>query len=223
MAALSLAVIDAGVGNLFSLGAALDAVGASWRLVGVDEAGAGERLAAADGILLPGVGAFAPAMERLRRSGVAESVRRLAEEGMPVMGICLGFQLLFQGSEEGASDPGHPLPGLGLLPGVVRRLPPGDPVPHVGWSPVHWEGEPPAPLEGTGRGEPFYFVHSYAVAVEAAGPPAGDLRWAWAEYNGLRLAAVAAGGNLWGSQFHPEKSGPAGLALLGRFARRCGC
>lgn len=223
MAPLSIAVIDYGVGNLFSLGAALDAVGARWRLVDVAGPGAPARLAEADGLLLPGVGAFGPAMERLRETGVAESLRRLAGEGMPLLGICLGFQLLFDGSEEGAPDPDRPLPGLGLLPGVVRRLPPGDPVPHVGWNPVLWEGEPPDPLLGAEPGEPFYFVHGYAVAVGGDGRRSDGLRWAWAEYNGLRLAAAASRGNLWGSQFHPEKSGTAGLALLARFAGRCGC
>ncbi|MDI3298502.1 MAG: imidazole glycerol phosphate synthase subunit HisH [Bacillota bacterium] len=225
MAPLPIAVIDYGVGNLFSLGAALEAVGARWHLVDAGEPGAATRLAEADGLLLPGVGAFAPAMERLLESGVAGGLLRLAGEGMPILGICLGFQLLFEGSEEGAPDPAHPLPGLGLLPGIVRRLPPGDPVPHVGWNAVFWEGEPPAPLRGARPGEPFYFVHAYAAGVEGAGagPGPDGLRLAWAEYNGFRMAAVAARGNLWGSQFHPEKSGAAGLAFLGRFAGRCGC
>lgn len=165
-----------------------------------------------DALVLPGDGHFGEAMRRLRASGLADLVTAAAGEGIPVLGICIGLQVMFESSEEA---PG--VPGLGLMPGTVRKLPDRfAKVPHIGWSHVTWSPECPiAPPQGTPTD--FYFLHSYAVhpADDAAG-------WATAAHGTERFCAVAAAGNVMGMQFHPEKSSRAGLALLERWLGHVG-
>ncbi|MBC7104943.1 MAG: imidazole glycerol phosphate synthase subunit HisH, partial [Firmicutes bacterium] len=164
-------------------------------------------LAAARGLVLPGVGAFGDAMRRLRAAGLVPAIERAVAEGRPLLGICLGQQLLFEESEEWG-----PAGGLGLLRGRVRRLPPGVKVPHMGWNGVAIR-RPSALLEGIPDGSLFYFVHSYYVE-----PVQEDLVVGTTDY-GLPFASVVAWGNVFGTQFHPEKSGALGLRILANFGR----
>jgi len=154
-------------------------------------------------VVLPGVGAAADAMERLRRAGVAQVLTLLTQ---PVLGICLGMQLFFRNSEEGPTE------CLGLLPDTVRRLEavPGRPVPHMGWNQLEGRREDPL-LEGLAAREYVYFVHSYAA-------PVSQHTLASTDY-GLPLSAVIRRGNFWGTQFHPERSGRAGARVLANFLR----
>jgi glutamine amidotransferase len=197
-------ILDYGMGNLRSVEKALEHVGASV------EIGSGHEAArAADGVILPGVGAFPRAMERIRALGLDELVAERRAAGTPVLGICLGMQLLFDSTTElgGAS-------GLGLLDGAVTGLAAeGLKVPHIGWSPVRWERSS-ALAEGIEDGTPFYFVHSFAAR------PSGTDVLGTAEY-GEPFAAAAERENVFGVQFHPEKSSAAGLRLLANFARIC--
>ncbi len=168
-------------------------------------------IASADRLLLPGVGAFDAAMASLHGSGLVEVLRLRAEEGVPVLGICLGMQLLFDSSEEGV------VAGLGLIPGVVRRLPVDSPVgpvriPHMGWSRLE-HCRPHGLTEGIGADARFYFVHSYAAVPEDDGDIIGV-----STHGSLFVSAVARQ-NVLGVQFHPEKSHRYGKALLGNFLR----
>lgn len=202
--AARICILDYGMGNLRSVEKALEHVGAS-ATVSCDPA----TVRAADGLILPGVGAFPRAMERVRERGLDELVAERVAGGGPVLGICLGLQLLFDSTTElgGAA-------GLGLLPGPVDRLPaPGLKVPHIGWAPVRWQRESRL-TEGVESGTPFYFVHAFAPA-----PAAADLLGD-AEY-GERFACAAERGSVFGVQFHPEKSSAAGLRLLANFAAVC--
>jgi imidazole glycerol-phosphate synthase subunit HisH len=197
-------ILDYGMGNLRSVEKALEHVGASV------EIGSGHETArAADGVILPGVGAFPRAMERIRALGLDELVAERRAAGTPVLGICLGMQLLFDSTTElgGAS-------GLGLFDGAVTGLAAeGLKVPHIGWAPLCWERSS-ALAEGIEDGTPFYFVHSFAAR------PSGTDVLGTAEY-GERFAAAAERENVFGVQFHPEKSSAAGLRLLANFARIC--
>jgi glutamine amidotransferase len=196
-----IAVVDYGIGNLRSAEKALVAAGAPARLVSEPEA-----VASAAGVVVPGVGAFGSCARALRRTGFADAIDDAARAGKPVLGICVGLQLFFEGSEEDPSTP-----GLGLLEGVVRRLPAGVKHPQMQWNQV-WPtpGRRSWVLEGTDPGEWFYFVHSFAP--ESTGDTA-----ATCDYGG-EIVAVAERGNVAGVQFHPEKSSRVGLALLNRFA-----
>jgi glutamine amidotransferase len=199
-----IAILDYGMGNLRSVEKALERVGAEAEITS-DRAGA----EAADGVVLPGVGAFPRAMERVRELGLDELVAGRIEAGVPVLGICLGLQLLFESSveNEGAS-------GLALLDGVVAPLEAnGYKIPHIGWSPVHWEHNSRL-TEGLGEETPFYFVHSFAPR------PASDDLLGTAAY-GERFACAVERPPLYGVQFHPEKSSSAGLRLLSNFVRIC--
>jgi imidazole glycerol-phosphate synthase subunit HisH len=189
-------IIDSGGANLASLQFALERLGA--RAVVSSDA---RTIAAAPRVLLPGVGSAADAMQRLRRSGLAELLPTLRQ---PVLGICLGMQLLFERSAEGTTE------CLGVLPGKVRRLEaaPGRPVPHMGWNQLTEPREDPL-LEGIEPGAYFYFVHGYAV-------PTSDVTLAHVQY-GEALSAAVRRGNFWGTQFHPERSAAAGARLLGNF------
>ena len=163
------------------------------------------------GLVLPGVGAFATAAAALHAHGLDEAVLAFARSGRPMLGVCLGFQLLFTDSDEG--DGGN---GLGLIPGTVRRLDAGrGKVPHMGWNRLHLTRDSRL-LDGLTEGEYAYFVHSYAVTPVDAGVVV-----ATTDHGGEVVAAVEAG-NVCGTQFHPEKSGPAGLRVYANFVARCG-
>jgi len=157
-------------------------------------------------LILPGVGAFGDAMENLRRGGMDAAVRDAVAQGTPLLGLCLGLQLLFTESEEFGKHE-----GLNLIPGKVLKFQaPGLRVPHVGWNQI--EGaRPDALLQGIPEGSYFYFVHSYYVEPEK---PEYALRWT--EY-GHRFCSIACRGKVWGAQFHPEKSQDAGKKLLKNF------
>jgi glutamine amidotransferase len=192
----AVAIIDSGGANIASLQFALQRLGAESRLTAdTDE------LLAAPRILLPGVGAAADAMQRLHTLGIAELIPTLRQ---PVLGICLGMQLLFQRSEEGDTH------CLGILPGHVRRFPvrAGLPVPHMGWNQLCPARSSPL-LRGIEAGDYVYFVHSYAAPVGAA-------TLASCDYGG-EFSAVVAHGNFYGTQFHPERSATVGARLLANF------
>lgn len=194
---MNVVVIDAGVGNLGNVERALRRVGAAEVEVTNDPAA----IAAGRCLLLPGVGAFGPPREALRGK-VEMAIREALAEGAWLLGICVGFQLLFEEGEEfGTTD------GLGLLPGRVTRLPATVPLPHMGWNRLH-DTTPHPLLAGLGPEPWLYFVHSYAPE----GLP-DDLRLAAATH-GRTFPAVAGRGRVLGAQFHPERSGEAGLALL---------
>ncbi len=199
------AVLNYGMGNLRSVEKALERVGAEPMLTADLEAAAD-----ADAVILPGVGAFPRAMARVRELGMDAFLGDWAEAGRPLLGICLGMQLLFERStEHGGSD------GLGLLGGEVTPLEaPGLKVPHMGWETVRWERT--SLLAGDAEAEtPFYFVHSFAPRPADVGDVAGTAEW------GERFACAVERGPIWGVQFHPEKSSRAGLALLARFVEAC--
>jgi imidazole glycerol-phosphate synthase subunit HisH len=199
-----IAILDYGMGNLRSVEKALEHVGAAAAITA--DAGA---VREADGVVLPGVGAFPRAMERVRERGLDELIAERREAGVPILGICLGLQLLFDSTTElGGAE------GLGLLPGPVSELDAeGLKVPHIGWSPVRWERESRL-VAGIESETPFYFVHSFAPRPEPS-----DLLGS-AAY-GERFACAAERENVFGVQFHPEKSSAAGLRLLSNFAGIC--
>ena len=200
------AVVDYGVGNLFSLTCSLKAIGVETVVTGEDVV-----LARADRVILPGVGAFGDAVQALRRTGLDRAVLREAETGKPLLGICLGMQLLLDYSTEYGRHR-----GLGLIPGSVQPIRPVVPaqykVPHMGWNALHFPRERPvSPLFRYIReGECVYFVHSYA------GTDCEAHTIATAEY-GPELTAAVAKDNVYGVQFHPEKSGAVGLNILKAF------
>ncbi len=198
-----IAVVDYGVGNLFSLCCSLDAIGAK-SVVTSDP----EIIKSADRIILPGVGAFGDAAEKLRSTGLDKVVIDEARAGKPIFGICLGMQLLFEKSYEyGEND------GLALLKGSVvpmdGRIPADLKIPHIGWNALHVERKHPL-LKYVSEGDHVYFVHSY-YAVDCS-----ESLIASSEYGTAVTAAVALG-NVAGTQFHPEKSGDVGLAILKAF------
>jgi imidazole glycerol-phosphate synthase subunit HisH len=199
-----IAILDYGMGNLRSVEKALGHVGAMASVTSD-----GEEVGAAAGLILPGVGAFPKAMARVRELGLDALVAERRAAGVPILGICLGLQLLFDSTTElgGAA-------GLGLLDGEVTELEvDGLKVPHIGWSAVRWERESRL-VDGIPSETPFYFVHSFAPRSTAE-----DLLGT-AEY-GARFACAVERGNVFGVQFHPEKSSAAGLRLLSNFNRIC--
>jgi glutamine amidotransferase len=193
------AVLDYGVGNLHSAAKALDRAGADVRVVATVKEAAG-----AAGLVVPGVGAYGACLTGLSSAGGAAAVAGWLEGGRPLLGICVGMQLLFE-----ASDEGPVADGVGVLPGKIRRLAGRVKIPHIGWDEVTVRPGSRL-LAGLGDGTRFYFVHSYAPE------PDGDAVAAVCDYGG-RFAAAVEHGNLFGTQFHPEKSGAAGLALLANF------
>jgi glutamine amidotransferase len=203
---VEIAVVDYGMGNRRSVEKALAHVGARAGITS-DHA----RLRSADGLIVPGVGAFPRAMANLRERGLDDLLRERVAEGTPVLGICLGMQLAFERSSElGGAD------GLGLVPGEVTVLEPsgGEKLPHIGWSEVEFAG--PSPLVGElPQRCAFYHVHSFAARPADAADVLGI-----ADY-GERFATAVARGSFYGVQFHPEKSSAAGLRLLANFARTC--
>ena len=193
------AVLDYGVGNLHSAAKALDRAGAEVRVVPTVAEAAG-----AAGLVVPGVGAYGACLTGLASAGGAAAVAGWLEGGRPLLGICVGMQLLFEASEEGpVSD------GVGVIAGKILRLTGPVKIPHIGWDEVAIR--PGSRLfAGLKDGTRFYFVHSYAPE------PDGVAVAAVCDYGG-RFAAAVEQGNLFGTQFHPEKSGAAGLALLANF------
>ena len=195
------AIIDYGVGNLRSVEKAFHAGGVC-AVVTSDE----RELRAADRLVLPGVGAFRACMEALNARGFDELVRERVEEGTPLLGVCVGMQMLFEESEEfGVTR------GLGLLRGRVRRFPEGLRVPHVGWNQVEWR-RAHALAEGIEDESFFYFVHSYFCEASDESDVLGSTDY------GDVYASVVTRANVCGAQFHPEKSQSAGLRLLKNFA-----
>jgi imidazole glycerol-phosphate synthase subunit HisH len=193
------AVLDYGVGNLHSAAKALDRAGAEVRVVPTVAEAAGSA-----GLVVPGVGAYGACLSGLGSAGGPAAVAGWLKSGRPLLGICVGMQLLFEASEEGpVSD------GVGVVPGKIRRLTGPVKIPHIGWDEVSVRPGSRL-LAGLGDGTRFYFVHSYAPE------PDGDAVAAVCDYGG-RFAAAVEHGNLFGTQFHPEKSGKAGLTLLANF------
>ena len=195
-----IAVLDYGIGNLASAQKALAHLGADAQLVADPDLAAGARA-----VVLPGVGSFGPCAAALRASGLHQVVLHAVEQELPFLGICVGFQLLYEGSDEA---PG--VPGLGVLAGTVRRLPDGVKHPQMQWNVLQRAAQRPTRLlAGLPEAPWVYFVHSYA-------PEATDVVTATCDYGGPVVAA-AEQGQVWGTQFHPEKSGGTGLAILANF------
>jgi imidazole glycerol-phosphate synthase subunit HisH len=195
----TVAVLDYGSGNLHSVSRALAHVGADVRLVERPDDLAG------DAVLIPGVGHFGQCARALRSAGFESPIRDAVDAGRPVIGVCVGMQILFEASEEDEE------PGLGVLSGVVRRLPEAVRVPHMGWNTVAWAGRRHPFVADIADHTSFYFVHSYAsdLGVDVVG----------ATEHGRTFAAVVARDNVFATQFHPEKSGDAGLQLYANIVR----
>jgi imidazole glycerol-phosphate synthase subunit HisH len=201
-----IAVIDYGMGNRRSVEKALEHVGASAAITADHD-----ELRGAEGLVLPGVGAFPQAMRNLDALGLPELMRELVADGVPLLGICLGMQLLFEASDELGRTA-----GLGLIPGKVTRLQTrGLRVPHIGWNEVRFERPSPLTAELPEAGAPFYHVHSYA-----ARPTDPDTVVGTTEY-GERFATIVGRGPVFGVQFHPEKSSRDGLGMLDAFVGVC--
>ena len=199
-----IAVVDYGVGNLFSLCCSLERIGADAKVTSNPD-----EICSAEKIILPGVGAFADAAKKLRDSGLDKVILEQAAAGKEIMGICLGMQLLFEKSYEFGEHT-----GLGLLKGSVigmeGTLPAELKIPHIGWNALHFRQENPL-FKYVSEGDCVYFVHSFYAA------DCDDHVVATAEY-GAELTAAVAKGNVYGCQFHPEKSGNVGLSILKAFA-----
>lgn len=198
-----IAVLDYGMGNRRSVEKAFERTGAR-----IEVTGDLELIGSADGLVLPGVGAFPKGMEEIGKRGLDEALLERAQAGVPVLGICLGMQLLFERSEEL-----KPTKGLGLLQGSVKQLS-GDQIklPHIGWNRVTWVKESPL-TNGLGAATDFYHVHSFAVQ-----PTATEIVLGYSEYGGKFVSAVS-NGSVFGVQFHPEKSSNDGLKLIGNFVK----
>jgi len=195
-----IAIVDYGVGNIRSVERALVHVGAQARLTADPD-----ELARADGIVLPGVGAFAPALAKLSERGLGRQVVDLARSGKPVLGVCLGYQLLFEESSEHGRHK-----GLGLLPGRVVQVGGSERLPVIGWCRTSQTG--PSPLwEEIADRSYFYFVHSFTPESAPDGVGCTD----------HSPAAAACKGNVMGTQFHPEKSGADGLRIYSNFVALC--
>ncbi len=197
-----IAVIDYGAGNLASVVNALTRIGVPPHVT-TDH----DTISAAEGVVFPGVGAASDTMKHVNALGLAPVIREVIAAGTPFLGICMGMQALMSVSLEGGE---HPC--LGVVPGKVRRLPSGQPVPHMGWNQV-WQQQQNALFSGIPDGAEFYFVHSYYVDPEDQ-----SFTGATTEY-GLHFASAFIRDNLFATQFHPEKSGAYGLRLLENFAQ----
>ena len=199
-----IAIVDYGVGNLFSLKSSFEAVGADSIVTGDESI-----IRSADRIILPGVGAFGDAAKKLFDSGLGDVVCSEVAKGKPLMGICLGMQLLFEKSYEYGEHE-----GLGLIKGEVRPISEfiqsGLKIPHIGWNSLDFSGNPSAIFKYINNGDFVYFVHSFA------GVNCDESVIATSEY-GRPLTAAVASGNVFGCQFHPEKSGDVGLSILKAF------
>ncbi|MCL6471773.1 MAG: imidazole glycerol phosphate synthase subunit HisH [Firmicutes bacterium] len=199
-----IAIIDYGMGNLRSVEKAFEKLG--FEVAISSDPGFISR---ADGVILPGVGAFADCMANLLSAGMERAVRDSIASGKPFLGICLGLQLLFRQSEEdGLHD------GLAIFDGRVRRLPEGQKIPHMGWNQVRYTKRAPI-FEGVPEGSNFYFVHSYYVDPDDKGIIATTTDY------GLEFTSSVWSENIFAVQFHPEKSGEVGLKVLANFGRLC--
>lgn len=202
-----IAVVDYGVGNLFSLLSSLKFIGAEAVLTGD-----AERIGNADKIILPGVGAFGDAANKLRQKGLEDAITAAAKRSVPLLGICLGMQLLFERSEEYGVHK-----GLGLIKGEVKSLTDAlgdgsaEKVPHIGWNGLVIAKESPL-LQNVRAGECVYYVHSFYVPVSASAA-------AYSQYGDVQISGLVQSGNVFGTQFHPEKSGECGLNILRAFAQ----
>ena len=199
-----IAIIDYGVGNLFSLKSSFAAIGAEAVVTGDPSV-----IASAERIILPGVGAFEDAAKKLRHSGLDAVIKDEVEKGKPLLGICLGMQMLFEKSYEYGEHK-----GLELIPGSVKPIRPEIheelKIPHIGWNPLHMSTPKDPLFKYINYGDCVYFVHSYYAA------DCDEYVIATAEY-GKELTAAVRNGNVWGAQFHPEKSGKVGLDILRAF------
>jgi len=197
-----IAIIDYGMGNLHSVSKAVERLGCEARVTSDPR-----EILAADGAILPGVGAFGDAMANLRETGLVDTMKEYAASGKPFLGICLGMQLLFTESEEHGTHR-----GLDLLPGRVVRFQGDYKVPHMGWNELTFKQESPL-FEGVEPGH-VYFVHSYHALPERE----SDLLAVTDYYQ--PVTAIVGRGSVYGMQFHPEKSGELGMALLRKFTER---
>jgi len=197
-----IAIVDYGLGNLKSILYALERLGQEAVITS-----SVNQVASADGIILPGVGAFRRGMENLNKAALGAVLKESVKAGKPILGICLGMQLLFsQSSEHGKSS------GLNIIPGKVERFAPGLKVPHMGWNQIH-KTRPSSLLAGIPEGAFFYFAHSYYPIPADAGVSVGVT-----EYGGQFASAVELG-RVFATQFHPERSGNLGLHVLENFCR----
>jgi glutamine amidotransferase len=196
-----IAVLDYGSGNLHSVSRALATAGADVHVTSDPI-----EVAAAAALVIPGVGRFGQCVRALRASGLDAAVKDFVGTGRPVFGVCVGMQVLFEASEE------DPEPGLAVLPGRVRRLTGPGKIPHIGWNRVAWDREHPY-LAGVGDDAWFYFVHSFAPSAGEPTPTLGVTEY------GPVFASAVAHDNVFATQFHPEKSGGAGLRLYANFVK----
>ena len=211
-------IIDYRMGNLRSVQKAIERVGAQNTAI----LGLPNEVQRVDRLVLPGVGAFADGAQHLREAGWDDAIRSFIRSGKPFLGICLGMQLLFESSQENASDPNRPVRGLGVLPGTIEKFTPGGTcghrrlkIPHMGWNSIAWSRRDPL-LEGLRQGDSVYFVHSYCLRTEAGGKRDEDLVSATAKY-GITFCATLWRDNVWATQFHPEKSQRVGQKIIENF------
>lgn len=197
------AIIDYGMGNLRSVQKALEKVGAQTVITHTPM-----EIAKADKVVLPGVGAMAPAMARLHELGLTDVIRRIIREGKPFLGICLGLQLLFDRSSEGGFSQ-----GLGIIKGSVERFPHGNKVPHMGWNQLKVQTAGKGLCAGLNDGDNVYFCHSYYVKPQDMSIAATTTTY------GIEYVSAVAINKLWGVQFHPEKSQSVGLKILSNFTQ----
>ncbi len=208
---MKIAIADYGMGNLFSVAKACDRVGLTAFITPDPKEAKG-----ADALILPGVGAFADCNDNLRQSGLDQVVMDFYQQGRPLLGICVGMQLMFEwGEEDGLHQ------GLGIFPGRVVRFTPGRKIPHMGWNTLQDKGgqELADPIFAGLTQNPYvYFVHSYH-----ADSACKEYTIAATDYQGEGFTAAVRRGNCWGMQFHPEKSADAGLRMLQNFGRLANC
>jgi glutamine amidotransferase len=195
-----IAIVDYGMGNLLSVQKAFETVGAQVQVTNIVR-----DIMQADKVVLPGVGAMGPAMEKLQEMGLTGPIRRVIEEGKPFLGICLGMQLLFEKSSEGGFAP-----GFGILKGTVERFT-SLKVPHMGWNQVNVQTEGIQMFKGLSSGDNMYFCHSYYVKPQDLKIAAGITDY------GTNFVSAVVQNNIWGVQFHPEKSQKSGLQILKNF------
>ena len=200
-----IAIVDYGAGNLRSVANAVAKLGYQPTVTSKPA-----DLAGAAAVILPGVGAAADTMRNLERLGLSEAIRHVVADGLPMLAICVGMQVLFDETEEGGR---HRC--LGIVPGVVKRLPPGLKVPHMGWNQVHQKMRHPL-FDSIPDGANFYFVHSYCAEPKNDSVAAGTTDY------GVSFCSVLVSGNVMATQFHPEKSGANGLRMYENFLKLAG-